>query len=302
MLKIPNNDLYTYPQQINDNLWVLGNYFINIYLVIGSKKSALVEIGISAIVDSVISQLERIGIEPDYLVLTHPHADHVTGYNGLRERYPSAETIVAKGAIDFLNHPKAEKSLIAEDKFMTRRLSEINIMPGRPPISKAPNIESPIVIENEIVLKLGGIEIHLHKAKGHSPGNLIGFIPSIHTVIASDSIGFFYYDRFILPLFLTGYIESLKTIDKVISFDPKIICIGHQGPIWGQKPYKVLQDARNSLVKLHAEIIGKDFEGNDISEQLFRKYYVNELTLYSATNMQNCMRLLVKRSTEAKRS
>ena len=293
------NDHYTYPQQINDNLWVLGNYFINIYLVIGRKKCALVEMGISATVDSVISQLELIGIEPDYLVLTHPHADHVTGITGLIERYPSAKTIVAKGAIDFLKHPKAKSSLLAEDKFMTRKLSEIKIMPGRPPITKAPSIASPIIIEKEIRMDLGGVELLLYKAYGHSPGNLIGYIPSIHAVISSDSLGFHYPHRCMLPLFLTGYNEYLKTIDKIISFKPKIICPGHQGPIIDSKPTKVLHDARKALVNLHSGIIEKGAKRDELSEKLFRKYYVDELTLYSATNLQNCMRLLVKRSTEA---
>jgi beta-lactamase superfamily II metal-dependent hydrolase len=46
--------------------------------------------------DRVIGQLEALGVEPDYLIPSHPHSDHITGLPGLMERYPGARVVAAR--------------------------------------------------------------------------------------------------------------------------------------------------------------------------------------------------------------
>ena len=53
-----------FPRELAPGLWVLGNYFFNLYLVKGSQASALIEIGVSAIVDEIIRQLKLLEL-PD---------------------------------------------------------------------------------------------------------------------------------------------------------------------------------------------------------------------------------------------
>ena len=52
------------PSALTDNLWLLGNYYFNLYLVRGKNGSALIEAGISAIADRVIQQMEALDISP----------------------------------------------------------------------------------------------------------------------------------------------------------------------------------------------------------------------------------------------
>jgi len=291
---------FQYPYHINSDTWVLGNYTINLYLIIGKKKSALIEVGISATVDSVISQLKQLCVKPDYLIVTHPHADHITGYEGLIMEYPEAITILAKGTVDFLNHPKAHKSVVSEDMYMTRQIVKYGITPGRLPINTLPNFNSPVIVNNEFSINLGGTELILFNVQGHSPGDLIGFVPSSRTAIVSDSIGFFFPGRDFLSLYLKGFNQSLITIDKIISLNPAIICPGHQAPLVGLDANIILQISRNSMIDLNSYILNKSSDRDEISESLFKRYYTDELTLYSPSNMFNCMKLLVKRSLEAK--
>ena len=74
-----------FPMGISPHIKMLGNYFFNLFLVTGENKSALFESGISGVTDSVITQLDALGISPDYLVPSHPHSDHITGLPGLME-------------------------------------------------------------------------------------------------------------------------------------------------------------------------------------------------------------------------
>ena len=221
-----------FPKLLADNLWLLGNYFFNLYLVRGRKASALIEAGISATVDTVITQLEELQITPDYLVLTHPHSDHFTGLPGLRERFPRAAIITGSGAREFVQHPKAAGMIIAEDRFMSQQLAARGIVPGRPPLQ---HVEFPLnhaVVEHEMVIDLGDLSLVCLQVKGHSPGNIVVHLPQMQVLILSDSLGFHFPGREFCPLFFTGYADYMETLDRLAVLKPKIIGPAHQGPLF----------------------------------------------------------------------
>ncbi|MBI5249848.1 MAG: MBL fold metallo-hydrolase, partial [Desulfomonile tiedjei] len=123
----------SFPKLLTNGLWVVGNYYFNLYLVKGEQAAALIEVGVSAVVDSVTKQLDSLRVSPSFLVVTHPHSDHITGLAGLGEKYPQALVVAGEGAGEFLNHPKAAKGLTIEDRHMADFLTAQGIIPGRAP-------------------------------------------------------------------------------------------------------------------------------------------------------------------------
>ncbi|MCK5097404.1 MAG: MBL fold metallo-hydrolase, partial [Desulfobacteraceae bacterium] len=156
-----------FPIQLKKNVFMLGNYFFNVFLIVGDKKTVLFETGISAITDTIISQIKSIDIIPDYIIPAHPHSDHITGLPGLMEKYPEATIITAIGAKEFIEHPKAGPLLIKEDRFMYESLSQRGLSPGRKPLEKIPDLNNSLTIEKEKSLDLGNITIDLMKVYGH---------------------------------------------------------------------------------------------------------------------------------------
>lgn len=71
-----------YPMPLSSRVTVLGNHTINLFLVQCDRKTALFEVGISGVVDTVIQQLDHLGAVPDFLIVSHPHSDHITGLLG----------------------------------------------------------------------------------------------------------------------------------------------------------------------------------------------------------------------------
>ena len=140
---------HKFPMKIDENIFMLGNYFFNLFLIVGDSSCALFEVGISAVVDSVIKQLESLDIEPDYIISSHPHSDHVTGLPGLVQRYPKAQIITAKGSQKFVEHPKAASLMFKEDKFMAKNLMRFDIMPGRPSLDQIPDLNSTITVDEK---------------------------------------------------------------------------------------------------------------------------------------------------------
>lgn len=288
-----------FPRLLTDNLWVLGNYFFNLYLVRGRKAAALIEAGISATVDAVIDQLENLQIEPDYLVLTHPHSDHFTGLPGLRERFPRAAVVTGSGAREFVQHPKAAGMMIAEDRFMSRQLAARGIVPGRPPLERIEFPPNHTAVDEALVIDLGGLTLECQRVDGHAPGNIVVHLPQLHTLILSDSLGFHFPGRGFCPLFFTGYPDYMATLERLAALQPKIIGPAHQGPLFDRQAGDALSRARQDALDLHARIISAHERGEDICGRLFKEYYQDEFKLYSPANIESCVQLLVRRALES---
>lgn len=287
-----------YPIQISDSLWVLGNHFFNHYLIAGSQAAALVEMGMSATVDRLIGQLEGIGVEPDYLIVTHPHADHLTGMAGLLERYPKSVMVAGDGAREFALHPKAAPAMAFEDSYVSSRLAERGIRPGRKPVKniRFPGDDQSVIVARSSEIDLGGISIRCSLVTGHSPGNILIEVPGENALLVSDSLGFHYPGRGFLPLFFTGYTDFIETLDHLETKKPAFIGPGHSGPIIGNRHTReAIHQARQTADSLRHRVMAHRKTPEKLVDQLFREYYVDEFSLYSEKNIRNCMHLLVKR-------
>jgi glyoxylase-like metal-dependent hydrolase (beta-lactamase superfamily II) len=292
-------DSSRFPMQLTSNLFMLGNYFFNLFLIKGSCASAIFETGISAVTDSVIKQLGQLNIEPDYLICSHPHSDHITGLPGLIEQYPKAQVIAAKEAPAFLQHPKAGPALVKEDAFMSKSLANFGIRPGRPPLESVPDLSCAKLIGPKYTLDLGGIRLDLKTVGGHSPGNLMGMLPEQKTLLVSDSLGFHFPGRGFLPLFFTGAADYLTTLKEIRDFSASIICPAHQGPVQGQDAVRAVKESVDTTIRLIRKIQTSEEPEEMLADGIFKANYVDEFTLYTKENIKNCSGLLVKRARQA---
>jgi len=292
---IPENE---FPIELEQNVFMLGNYFFNLFLIIGDRYSALFEVGISGVVDRVINQLELLDVNPDFIIPSHPHSDHITGLPGLKKRYPKARIVVAAGAKEFIEHPKAGSLLIKEDMFMSKRLADFKIKPGRPPLEKIPDLGEPLVIDTKQSIDLGATTLDLIKVEGHSPGNLIGILNEKRILFCSDSLGFHFPGRGYFPLFFTRADSYLSTLDFIKKFNPSIVCPAHQGPLSGKAAAKGIQESLDITLNTIKNIKLSPLADETLARELFEQSYKDEFTLYTADNIKNCTTLLVKRAKE----
>ncbi len=286
----------TYPAQLTEQSWVLGIPLFNLYFIRGKKASILVETGISSIVDIVAGQMEKLGISPDFIVVTHPHSDHITGLDGLRSIYPHAVPIAGPDAVEFFTHPKAVQAMISEDIHMTDRLNHWGFKSTRPPVTRPPSRTGIKIMADGSELDLGGITAQFIETKGHSPGSISVFIPEIKLLAVSDALGFRYTDGRFTPVFFTGFKDYLQSLEHLKSFHSEILCLGHQGPLTGQAVDQAFTNAKNTAVELKNRI--QSFKGSmdQLTNELFKEFYRDEFRVYSKENIFNCIRLLIKRS------
>jgi len=288
-----------FPSQVTDNLWILGSDDFHLYLIKGSDACALVETGISATADIVLEQLSSMGTDPDFLLVTHPHSDHVTGLDSLKHAFPRATVMAGKGAESFLNHPKAAEIMIAEDRHMAESMASQGLLIRRPVITSPPSLSGCTVMNDGNELNLGGLTIRFLEARGHSPGNILVHIPGIKTLLVSDSLGNRYPGQGFFPTFFTGYADYLATIDHLAAIDPMILGLAHNGLFSRSEDIKeTFQKSWETANYVKACVINDARDDETIARNLFRLYYHDELTIYSPENILTCCRLLVRRIRE----
>lgn len=74
------------------------------YLVAGSAATALIDTGPASSIDTMVAELERLGVERlDWIVLTHIHLDHAGACGALAALYPAARVAV---------HPRGARHIV----------------------------------------------------------------------------------------------------------------------------------------------------------------------------------------------
>jgi glyoxylase-like metal-dependent hydrolase (beta-lactamase superfamily II) len=288
-----------FPRQIADNIWILGNDYFHIYLIKGGSFTALMEIGISATADILLEQLSFIDAKPDFLIVSHPHSDHITGLDYLRHSFPLAMVIAGKGAESFISHSKSAQFMITEDRHMTDSMNVSGLLSKKTAIKYVPSLSGCKIINDGEELDLGGLSISFLDAKGHSPGNLLMHIPNIKASLVSDSLGNHYQGRGFFPTFFTGFTDYMETIDRLEKLDPMILGLAHNGLISKKEEIRdIFQEARKAAINVENYIISSKGDDEEIAKYLFQFYYTAELKIYSPQNILNCCRLLVRRVRE----
>jgi glyoxylase-like metal-dependent hydrolase (beta-lactamase superfamily II) len=287
------------PEKLADGLWLLGVSYFNLYLARGRRASALLEMGVSATADGIVSQLEAIGVSPDYLVVMHPHGDHLSGLPALRERFPAARVIIGAGAREFLAHPKTAAGIVADDRYYSDFLARQGLGSPRPPLWETPSLEGASPASDGEELDLGDLTLRFLDVKGHAPGSLAAVIPEIKVLLPSDSLGFRISALGFFPVYFTGYDDYMAALDRLQAIDQIILGLPHQGPLVGEKIDEAFRVSRETARNLCEKLRNERRPDVEVVRDIYEKYYRDELTLYSPENIVLCCRLLVRRSREA---
>jgi 2-aminobenzoylacetyl-CoA thioesterase len=294
----------TYPKQLTDRVFLLGNHYVSIYLLKGDRFSVLVEAGLSITAPQVIDQFKSLEIDPlslKYLILTHTHADHVMGAPLIKSAFPQIKITGVSQAADLLSKEKIIAFFTREDAYTSKRLLDFEAAGHNAPhFTPRPFAVEEIVSPGDI-LDPGGLSLHILDAPGHCRGGIALWEPGEKMLFCSDSLGFHLPPEKFVSNFYVGYDDFLKTFETLCALGPKWICPGHCGAYGGDAAAQFIAGSRRELNWITDYVTTRAQSPEALTkaaEVIFQRYFTDEATIFSPENTKYCVELLIRRILE----
>ena len=295
-----------YPQRLTKNVMLLGNHYLSIYLIRGRRSHTLIETGISSTAEQIIRQIGFLAVDMSgihNLLLTHAHADHITGAPILKKKMPWIKVKTGPETKRLLAKEKIREVFFRDARDIQGRLVEL----GATDNSSADKASLEGLIDEIIrpgqILELDGISLEVLDAPGHCKGGIALWQPEDKVLFCSDYLGFYLPpDRFV-PNFYVDYDDFSETFEYLSELKPAWICPGHCGAYTGEDAIRFIDKSRAEVKWVYDYVVNNCQSLEKIEkakEFLFDRYYVGEATMFSAQSTRYCMEILIRRILSSK--
>jgi len=157
---------------------VTGGMETNCYLIYGvkSREAALIDPG--GPVDTLITFIKENALDLKYIFITHGHIDHVLGIPAIKTLFPKVKMCM---------HKDEYRDLFTQKQWAIDNYGEgfIDELKSNPETKKFLDFDMhslgvpDIFVEDNQIVKLGMLEIHVIHSPGHSPGGICYYTGNI---------------------------------------------------------------------------------------------------------------------------
>ena len=189
---------------LNVKSYITGPLGVNTYLGYDDTKKAFI-VDPGGYSEKITDYIRENGLEPEYIILTHGHADHIGGVAGFKEAFPRVKVIAYED----------EKQMLA-DPYIN---SSMDIL--RKPIT----VEADIFVTDREHLTVGDTELTFIHTPGHTKGGMCIIAPGC--VFSGDTLFCESYGRYDFPTSSGRELfASVKRLLQELPEDVKV-CPGH---------------------------------------------------------------------------
>ena len=176
--------------------FTFNHYEVNCYVVSdeATQQCAIVDPACEASFEDsqLLQYLEEHHLVPAMILLTHAHVDHIAGLRQVCEHFKLPVSMHCEGR-KLLRQAEAYGAIMG---FAVDDMGDLDV----------------VEIEDDEVLKVGGLDVECRYVPGHCPGSMCFVVPADKAVITGDALFHFSIGRTDLPGGDYGtLIEKLKT-------------------------------------------------------------------------------------------
>lgn len=176
--------------------FTFNHYEVNCYVVSdeATQQCAIVDPACEASFEDsqLLQYLEEHHLVPAMILLTHAHVDHIAGLRQVCEHFKLPVSMHREGR-KLLRQAEAYGAIMG---FAVDDMGDLDV----------------VEIEDNEVLKVGGLDVECRYVPGHCPGSMCFVVPADKAVITGDALFHFSIGRTDLPGGDYGtLIEKLKT-------------------------------------------------------------------------------------------
>ena len=176
----------------------VGAYEVNCSIVRANGRVLVIDPGAEG--DRVADALEKLGLAPDAILLTHAHFDHIGGVAALESRFPDIQTYLGLDDAVMFGHP-------------------FNQAPPDYPLAPKPqNLRDAHALEGVVAID----------TPGHTPGGISYYFPDDGILFSGDTLFAGSVGRTDFPGgSMSRLMDSLK---KLTALPPKTVVVPGHGP------------------------------------------------------------------------
>ncbi|KUG03655.1 zn-dependent hydrolase including glyoxylase-like protein [hydrocarbon metagenome] len=117
----------------------------------------------------------------------------------------------------------------------------------------------------------------------------------------SDAGGYQITDDFIFPIFFQNFDMYIESIERMSTYPTRVLALPH-GQIWTGVSvhlfYRRALEAAHKAFKCIRHMLEDGLEISEIEERLYKRYYRDDLMIYTPENIRLCVKLQVQRVKE----
>jgi glyoxylase-like metal-dependent hydrolase (beta-lactamase superfamily II) len=213
--------------RITDNVSLLGNAMIPVYLITGSKLCVLIDTGMTMMgpvyTKEIIPCLTQNKI-PLYVFLTHSHYDHLGSASYLKRHLPEFK-IGGYYTIDNILKSSHAVELITSLNHDSEKMMNIN----DPDIEFRPfQLDMPLTGGEHF--DIGGDDLEVIYTPGHTKDSMCYYLKNRSIMFTGEAAGIRLQSGDILPEFLTSYKSYVSSLKILTQYHVDYIATGH-GPV-----------------------------------------------------------------------
>lgn len=237
-------------QRVADDVYVIENSNPNIAELIAYGGNAIVVLTSSGtiLIDTKVSQMNNLVLEHvrsltdspiTHVILTHNHNDHAGGAAQLQEL--GATTIVSNATLARISQETGSGSPLQE-------------------------------YSGELLLNIGGKELHLYEIQGHTGGDTFVYLPQSRVLVAGDLVTTVGAIPVIVNYEDGGSWSGLgAALDRIAEFDFEYLIGGH-GPVITKPEFLVFRDKVTGIIERTRALVREEASRETVASTLLAEF------------------------------